>query len=51
MVHYFAVASNFGLFDLKIWAISGTKGSSGFASVRRDEIERSTFEIVSAGDH
>ena len=32
-------------------AISGTSGSSGFASVKRELSERSTFEMVRAGDH
>jgi hypothetical protein len=45
-----------------MFAISGTSGSSGFGSVRREEIESRTkqyddddhakpFEIVRAGDH
>eukprot|EP00955_Chlamydomonas_euryale_P030941 325593-Chlamydomonas_euryale.AAC.1 len=32
-------------------AISGTSGSSGLASVSSDEIDSSTLEMVSAGDH
>ena len=32
-------------------AISGTKGSAGFGSQRRELIERRTFEMVRAGDH
>jgi len=36
---------------LKILAISGTKGSSGFGSQRREQIDSSTFEMVKAGDH
>lgn len=35
----------------RTWAISGTKGSFGFGSVNREEIERSTLEMVSAGLH
>jgi len=32
-------------------AISGTRGSSGFGSVRREQIESKTLLIVNAGDH
>ena len=32
-------------------AISGTKGSSGLASVSSDEMDSSTLLMVSAGDH
>lgn len=32
-------------------AISGTKGSSGFGSVSREQMLRSTLLIVNAGDH
>jgi hypothetical protein len=32
-------------------AISGTSGSSGLQSVNSEQIESSTFEIVSAGLH
>ena len=32
-------------------AISGTKGSSGLASVIKDDRDSNTFEIVKAGDH
>merc|ERR1712193_85767 len=32
-------------------AISGTRGSSGFGSVRREQIERRTLLIARAGDH
>jgi len=34
-----------------MWAISGTKGSSGLASVNKELMDKRTFEIVSAGDH
>ena len=34
-----------------MFAISGTSGSSGLASVSKEEIDRSTLEIVSAGLH
>ena len=51
LVHSLAVASYFALSVLKIWAISGTKGSSGFGSVRRELIDKRTLEIVRAGDH
>ncbi len=32
-------------------AISGTSGSLGFGSVRREHTDKRTLEIVSAGDH
>ena len=32
-------------------AISGTRGSSGLGSQSKEQIESSTFEMVSAGDH
>jgi len=32
-------------------AISGTNGSSGFASTNKELRERRTLEVVSAGDH
>ena len=35
----------------KRFAISTTSGSSGFGSTKREHIESSTFEIVSAGLH
>ena len=34
-----------------ILPISGTSGSSGFGSVRREQIESKTLLIVNAGDH
>ena len=51
LVHSLAVASYFGLSVLYMWAISGTKGSSGLASVRRELIDSNTLEMVKAGDH
>ena len=39
------------LFVLYWLAISGTRGSSGLGSQSNDEIDKSTFEMVSAGDH
>ncbi len=51
LVHSLALVSNFGLSVLNRCAISGTNGSSGFASVKRELIESNTFEIVNAGDH
>ena len=51
LVRSLAVASYFALSVLKMWAISGTKGSSGLASVKRELMERRTLEMVSAGDH
>ena len=32
-------------------AISGTSGSSGFGSHKSEHIDKSTLEIVRAGDH
>jgi len=51
VVHSRAVVSCSSLFDLNFSAISGTSGSSGFGSVSREQIDSSTFEMVSAGDH
>ena len=34
-----------------MWAISGTRGSSGFGSVSNELNDKSTFEMVKAGDH
>lgn len=50
-VHSLAVALYFPLSFLKIFAISGTSGSSGLGSQRREQTERSSFEMVRAGDH
>ena len=50
-VHSRAVASYFALSALYWFAISGTRGSSGLASVSREEIDRRTLETVRAGDH
>ena len=50
-VHSRAVASYLARSDLYWLAMSGTRGSSGFASVSRELIESKTFETVSAGDH
>jgi len=36
---------------LYILAISGTNGSSGFGSHNKEQIDSSTLEMVSAGDH
>uniref|UniRef100_A0A0B7B385 Uncharacterized protein n=1 Tax=Arion vulgaris TaxID=1028688 RepID=A0A0B7B385_9EUPU len=38
-------------FVLNVLAISGTNGSSGFGSVSSEQMERSTFDMVRAGDH
>jgi len=43
-VHSLAVASYFCLLSLKRWAISGTNGSSGLGSVKRELIESRTDE-------
>lgn len=49
-VHSRAVASYFDLSTLNNCAASGTSGSSGLGSVSNEQMERSTLEIVSAGD-
>ena len=46
-----AVASYLVLSVLYMWAISGTRGSSGFGSVSSEQMESSTLEMVSAGLH
>lgn len=50
-VHSLAVESWRALSVLRSWAMSGTRGSSGLGSVRREQMERRTFDMVSAGDH
>jgi len=50
-VHSFAMSVYFDLSVLNVLAISGTSGSSGFGSHKREHMDRSTFEIVSAGLH
>ena len=50
-VHSRASSVYLSLSVLKILAISGTSGSSGFGSQRREQIDSNTLEIVSAGDH
>ena len=43
---------NYSILDkLNVIPISGTRGSSGFGSVRREQIESKTLLIVKAGDH
>ena len=39
------------LWKVRHLAISGTRGSSGLGSQSKEQIESSTFEMVSAGDH
>lgn len=51
LVHSRAVSSYLARFVLYVWAISGTKGSSGLGSVNNEQIDNNTFEIVSAGLH
>ena len=51
LVHSFAVASYFCLFDLNCCAISGTKGSSGFGSHNNELNDNNILEIVNAGLH
>ena len=50
-VHSLADASYFTLSVLYSCAMLGTSGSSGLGSVSSDEIDSSTLEMVSAGDH
>ena len=51
LVHSFASSSYRAGSVLKICAISGTSGSSGLGSVRSEQIDKSTLEIVNAGLH
>jgi len=51
LVHSFASSVYLCRSVLNILAISGTSGSSGFGSHSREQMESSTFEMVSAGDH
>jgi hypothetical protein len=51
LVHSRATASYRGLSVLYKLAISGTRGSSGLGSQRREQIDRRSFEIVRAGLH
>ena len=51
LVHSLASSSYRAGSVLKICAISGTSGSSGFGSVRSEQIDKSTLEIVNAGLH
>lgn len=50
-VHSLASSLYFMRSVLYILAISGTRGSSGLGSVRSEQIDNNTFEIVRAGDH
>jgi len=50
-VHSLAQSLYFEMSVLYNLAISGTSGSSGLGSHNKEQIERSTFETVSAGDH
>lgn len=50
-VHSRASSLYFSRSVLYILAISGTRGSSGFGSHSREQIDNNTFEIVNAGDH
>ncbi len=51
VVHSLAVFEYYSRLFLYKLAISGTRGSSGLGSVRSELIDRSTFEMVRAGDH
>ena len=51
MVQSRAVASKACLLVLYWFAISGTRGSSGLGSVRSEDIDSKTREIVRAGLH
>ncbi len=50
-VQLLAVVSYLARSVLYMWAISGTKGSSGFGSVNREQMESSTLDMVRAGLH
>lgn len=50
-VHSRASSLYFVLSVLYILAISGTRGSSGLASVISEQMDSNTLEIVKAGDH
>lgn len=55
-IAYFCVHSRASLLyfsrsALYVWAISGTRGSSGLGSQRSEQIESRTLETVRAGDH
>ena len=51
LVHAIAVASCRALSVRRTWAISGTKGSSGFGSIISEQIEARTLEIDNEGRH
>jgi len=51
LVHSRASSVYLSLSVLNILAISGTSGSSGFGSHSKEQMESSTFDMVSAGDH
>lgn len=51
LVHSRASSLYFSRSVLYILAISGTRGSSGFGSHSREQIDNNTFDIVNAGDH
>merc|ERR1719474_214252 len=51
LVHSFAQSLYFPTSVLYSLAISGTSGSSGLGSHRSEQIDSSTLDTVSAGDH
>lgn len=51
LVHSRANSVYLSLSVLNILAISGTSGSSGFGSHNKEQMDNSTFDMVSAGDH
>merc|ERR1719370_1364573 len=51
LVHSLANSWYFSLSVLYNMAISGTNGSSGLGSHNKEQTDKSTFEMVSAGDH
>jgi len=51
VVHSFASELYLVLSLLNTLAMSGTSGSSGLGSVRSEQIDKSTLDTVSAGDH
>jgi len=51
LVHSRASSVYLSLSVLNILAISGTRGSSGFGSHSKEQMDSNTLEMVSAGDH
>ena len=51
MVNSLALISYSNLLLIYKSATAGLKGSSGFGSVNKEQIDNNTFVIVKAGDH